>query len=276
MFATPFIDETFDIFNCHNYTLSIRCAPDGFSFSVFDQIVNKFIVFAEYELNAASDYELKNNVSELIANEAILQKQYKTVKVSYLTTETTVVPRALYEEEEIVSLYELSFGVSKTNEVYATKTHLDMVQIASIPKILMDTFLFHYTNASFVAPTTPLINYCSKLKHNQNRIYIELNHQLMYLIAADKAQIQLVNAFFVKNEADMAYYTLNIAKQLKADSKTEIILSGKIQPELEIMLKKYFEKVKHARFDQNYAVSYTFFQEPEHYHIGTLELALCE
>ena len=278
MFASPFIDETFDIYNCHNYTLSIRCAPDGFSFSVLDLTVNKFIVLSEFELNAASPFELKNELTSLIEKEPILKQTYKNVKISYTTAETTVVPEALYKAEEIDAIFRLSFEQNRNNELMATGTGSDFLQLSSIPKIIKDLMVKYFPNAKFYAPTSSLFHYNMKQRGHHDRLLVEINQHVMFLIFSKDGAPQLMNSFFVKNDTDCMYYILNTIKQLQGDSKTEIVLLGKVVPkaELETMLKRYFEKVSYARFNQNYAVSYTFYQEPEHFHIATTELALCE
>lgn len=278
MFASPFIDETFDIYNCHNYTLSIRCAPDGFSFSILDHTVNKFIVFAEYDINTATPFELKNEITALIEKEPILQQSYKQVKISYITAETTVVPEALYQPEEIASIFQITFEANRNDELLATPTGSEFLQLASIPQIMKDVFTKHFPNAKFYAPTSALFHYSKQLRSHHNRLMIEVDNHLMYLIFIKDNVPQMMNSFFVKNENDCLYYILNSVKQLQGDAKTEMVLLGKIEPKtgLDSLLKRYFEKVGFARFTQNYAVSYTFYQEPEHYHIGTTELALCE
>lgn len=278
MYASPFIDETFDIYNCHNYTLSIQCALDGFSFSIFDLTINKFIVFSEYDLNTATPFELKNELTGILNNEPILQQVYKHVKVSFITVQNTLVPSSLFQPEEIDSIFELSFQRTRNDEVIANTNGSDLVLLAAIPKVIMDLFRKQFPNCMFYAPTSSLFRHASQQHHSQNQLLVNKIKHTLFLLFKNKQDVKFVNSFFVKNETDCVYYILNTVKQLQGDAKTEITLMGNIElkSELETVLKRYFEKVNFARFSHQYAVSYTFYQEPEHYHLATTELALCE
>ncbi|MFA9388560.1 MAG: DUF3822 family protein [Prolixibacteraceae bacterium] len=278
MYASPFIDETFDIDNCHNYMLSIRCAPDGFYFSILDLIVNKLIVFTEYDLNAATPFQLKNEVTEILGKETILQQNFKSVNISYSSREIVLAPQALFNPEEVDALFHIHFESNRNNEIIVNKTTNDIVLLAALPKIIKDLLLNHFPNARFFTAASALFHYNTHLASNQNRLLVQVDKHMMYLLYSKGNTIQMVNAFFVKNETDSLYYILNTMKQLQADHKTELLLLGHIQQNstLPKQLRNYFEHVNFARFSHQYTVSYTFHQEPEHYHLATTELALCE
>lgn len=278
MYASPFIDETFDIYNCQNYTLSIQCALDGFSFSILDTVVNKFIVLSEFEINTATPFELKNEIIALISKEPMLQQKFKRVKVCFLTREITLVPLSLFNSDEINTFFKLNFEENRSNELISCITNNQFILISPIPGIIKVLFENQFTNCQFYTPVSPLFYSANQLKINQNRMLVSIYQHSMFLIYQKGQDTELMNSFFVKNEADCLYYLLNINKQLMGDSKTEVLLSGKIKPksELESILKKYFEKVHFAHINNQYSLSYTFHKEPEHYHLPTLELALCE
>ena len=278
MYASPFIDETFDIHNCQNYTLSIQCALDGFSFSILDTIVNKFIYFSENEFNTATPFELKNELTVLISAEPILQQKFKKVKLSFITRETTLVPLPLFDSEEINTFFKLSFEENRNNEMISCIHNNLFVLISSIPKIIKAFFEDQFTNCHFYTPLSALFNSAKQQQINQKRLLVSVYQHSMFLIYQKGQETELMNSFFVKDEIDCLYYLLNINKQLMGDAKTEVVLMGKIKPksELELSLKKYFEKVHFANISNQYSLSYTFHKEPEHYHLPTLELALCE
>lgn len=278
MFATPFIDETFDIYNCRNYILSIQCALDGFSFSVYDTTVNKFIVFSEYDINTASDFELKNTLEELIKNEAILQQHYKKVKIAYVSNQYTFVPEALYTDKEKKLLLSNSAQLKRTDNVESRNINSDIHILFAIPDIILTLFKAYYPNAAYFHCISPLLMHASRLLSSNNLVQVYLHNHTLFILVVNHEKVVFHNSFYVKNTTDSLYYILNTLKKTEADSSTEVILYGKIKPrsELEAGLKRFIEKVSLAHFSQEYAVSYTLYKEPENYHLTTIELALCE
>ncbi|MBN2805163.1 MAG: DUF3822 family protein [Prolixibacteraceae bacterium] len=278
MFATPFIDETFDIHNGQQYTLSIQCALDGFSFSVYDLVVRKFIVFAEYEISASSPFELRNTLETIVHNEPILQQTYKHVKICWLTRETTLVPEVLYKSEEAETLFQLTFEANRANELIANQATKSWIILTAYPRVLKEWFQNKFQGCRLFSPAIPLFHYAAQHHLNAHHLLVYRHSHSMYVLNIKEGQPELLNSFFVKNETDCLYYLLNVRKQLSSDTKQSIVFMGKIGPgsELDQQLKKYFEKVHYAQPGQHYTLSYTFHQEPVYYHLPTLELALCE
>ncbi|MDA3928093.1 MAG: DUF3822 family protein [Prolixibacteraceae bacterium] len=278
MYATPFIDETFDIYNCHNYILSIQCALDGFSFSILDTTVNKFIVLSEYDINELTPFGLKNKLSSIIDEEPILQRKFKKVKVVYLTLQTTIVPISLYSEDEKEYFFDLQFERDRSDTILSSKVNNQTIILSSIPSIIEKWFGENFNNCTFYSSFSPICSYATKIVSCQKKLLTFTHKHTLFIIALETGNIEFINTFFVKNESDSLYYILNALKQLKASSKTSIIQLGKIDQKssLTASLSNYIENVNFASFLHSYAVSYTFMQEPEHFHLYCLELALCE
>jgi hypothetical protein len=278
MFASPFIDETFDIQNGQHYTLSIQCALDGFSFSVYDHFVRKFMVFAEYEIFASTPFELRNSLETIVSSEPILQQTYKYIKVAWLTRETTLVPEALFSPDEAETLFNLTFEPNRANELIVNQAGKLWIFLTAFPRILKDWFQTKYPGCLFLSSATPLIHYALQHQLNNDKLLVYWHQHTLFVLNMKDDQPAILNSFYVKNETDCLYYLLNVNKQLVTNTKSGIVLMGKITPgsELENQLKKYFDQVQYAQPGQHYTLSYTFHQEPVYYHLPTLELALCE
>lgn len=278
MYASPFIDESFDINNCHNYILSIQCALDGFSFSIYDTQTKRFIVFNEYNINALSAFELKGEISGLIEKESILQQKYKLVKVCYLSQQTTTIPGSLFLSADIETYFESCFERDRNTNVLKSDLPHGIINLFGIPKLIEDFFNDTFPGCKYFGPLTSVLNHASHLTQHKKRLLVYKHKHHLFCAIVEGNHLLFQNTFFVKNDTDCGYYILNALKQLKCDSDTETILYGKIKPksELQTILKRYLNEVIPARFNSQYSVSYSFYKEPENYHITTLELALCE
>lgn len=277
MYANPFIDETFDINNCENYILSIQCALDGFSFSIIDTTVDKFIVLSNYNLIAATPFELKVIINSIIQQEAMLQKQFKKVKICFVSEKIILIPESLFDKNSNDIFY-FSFDKDRDEQVITNYAHANQVILSAIPQSLKLYFETIFPNCQFYTPANPIINYSKNFSATALRIFVtKFNHTLQIIVFKNE-NIEFLNSFFVKNDDDCLYYILNSAKNLNANIKTEIVISGKMENQLFLTksLKNYFEKVNTAHFSTKYAVSYTFMVEPDNNHLPLLELALCE
>ena len=278
MVASRYIDETFDINNCHNYILSIQCALDGFSFSVYDTTVNKFVVLVGNTFVMATPFRLKNELDKLIEAEPILNQNYKRVNCAFITSKLTIVPKALISKEEYPSLFSLAFEQTRDEEIISDGSPADYKLLSAIPGIIKRWFFEHYSNCVFFTPLSAILNYSKQRATAHQQVYILKQGLTLFVVVQTNHSIDFANTFFVKDDNDCLYYILNVARQMQLTTKTELCLVGTIPEKslLEISLKDYFTKVNRARYSSRYAVSYTFLKEPENYYIPLIELALCE
>lgn len=277
MFASRFIDETFDIHNGQQYILSIQCALDGFSFSVYDLIMKKFVVFVNHQTSAATPFELRNYLETFVEEEPILQQTYKQVKISYLTRETTLIPEALFLPEETVQIFQMTFAPNRSDELLVEHIAKKWVIISAIPRMLKEWFTQKFGSCTFYAPFTPLFYYGAQQKYTNDHVLIFLHGHSLFVLSFIKTEPVLMNTYYVKDDADCLFYLLNVLKQ-QSETKPNLVLMGNIKPgsSLENQLKSHFGKVQFAQAGKHYTLSYTFHQEPVYYHLPTLELALCE
>lgn len=277
-YVSRYIDETFDINNCMSYILSIQCSLDGFSFTVFDTTVNKFIILSEFEFNAVTPFLLKKEIDSIIASEPILQGAYKQVKIAYNTHQVSLVPDSLIPTDQYSSTFCLSFETNREETIVVNSFGNGYTLLFAMPKIIKKQLEHLFPGSIFFSLFQPLAAYTQgRSGLNPYLLVLKQNHSLQ-IVAAKGHKIMFINSFFVKDETDCLYYTLNTAKSLNFDLKSEVVLFGKINAKSELvsMLMRYFEKVNFAHYGNNYAVSYTFLAEQASTQLPLLELALCE
>lgn len=279
MHASRYIDEAFDINNCLNYIVSIQCALDGFSFSVLDTNNKRFVVLSEYELNAASDFELNNNIINLIGSEPILQKEFKQVYVEFTSLQSTLIPSSLFDAAEVKEFAKLQFETNANEDFVYKAFGKEILCLSVIPIVIKETFKSLFRSCKFLPSGSGLINF-SRYEQSNGQLLIaaKLNHLLQILQIDENDKIKGFNTYYVVNDKDAVYYLLNFARQSELDKNTKILLMGKIIPKtmLPKLLKRYFYKVDYSCMSHPYHFASPLLKEPKHYHLSLTHLALCE
>jgi hypothetical protein len=272
------IDETFDINACQKYSLSIQCALDGFSFSVLDNTVGKFIVMGKSLMTAATAFELKNEISTLISSNRVLQQKYRKTNVLYYGRKLTMVPASLYEQEAKDELFAFTYGHQRDELVLEQSLADNKFLLWSMPGVLVKLFKEQFQHVRFFSPLETMLLHAPKLHYDRNLLLIERHHHQLYVLMVNEQSPQLINAFFVKNDADCLYYILSTLKALGTKAPEELLITGDTwqTTELNQLLREYIPRVKTARLPAPYTISYTFLDESETAYLPLLTLALCE
>lgn len=272
-----FIDETFDINSCNNYILSIQCSLDGFSFSVFDPRVEKFILLSSYYLICASPFQLRNEINSIVGNNPVLSQNFKKANVSYITPKTLVAPISLSTNNE-EELLKASFPKERDEMAVRRAFQPDKVHLSLIPGIIYHFFSEKFNKPLFVPPANNLILHGKNANTDTQLVSLFKHTHTLFIAVFNHQKLVVFNSYYTKDENDELFYLLNIAKELNLPNHTSIVLYGDFYENGAFLqlVKPYFKKVAFAQYSHNYSVSYTFYKKPAHIYLPLLELALCE
>lgn len=270
-----YIDETFDIDNCQNYILSIRCSLDGFSFCIYDTIVKKFIVMGRHELNTITPFQLNNELEEIVGNEPILKANYKKVIISFLNRGYIEVPEIVYNKGHRKILFEKTRGKSIDESILDYKIG-DKVCLFSIPKTIHNFFLDQYINSVFIPELISLSKYANKLKSKESNVLVCQEGKTAYILVFEHDKTAYQNSFEVHTLDDLLFYVLNVYKKLELSSSTPLHLVGTFNDlnAVQTNFKKFLSKIETASYRPGYSVSYTFRSEAALNHIPLIEQVL--
>lgn len=270
-----YIDETFDIDNCHNYILSIRCSLDGFSFCIYDTIVKKFIVLGQHELNTVTPFQLNSELLEIIENEPILKSNYKKVITSYRNGRFMEIPKLIYNKGHRKTLFENTVGTSIDESILEYQSE-EKLCLFSIPKPIHNLFLDLYINPVFIPEFIAISNYIKKLKTRMPNVLVCQEGKVAYLMVFEGDQINYKNCFEVRALDDLLFYVLNIYTKLKLSSSTPLHLAGTFNDlnAVKANFKKYITKIETATYRPDFTVSYIFRSEAALNHIPLIEQIL--
>lgn len=275
--ATRHIDETFDINNSLNYTLSIQCSLDGFSFCIFDKTVNKYLVLSNYFVNAASPFQLNAYIHSIFESEPFLNNQFGKVNVCYLTPKLTLLASSLVSSNEYLSITNLMFEPERDTDIVSNPISENTVSLSLIPFLIKQTFLGYFPACDFYTPIMPVLEHDSGLTQSSLRLHATLHTQWLQLTMLCDKELRYANMFYVNKHTDCLYYILNVLKKTGSNNNTPVVLTGLFEKNSVFHndLLKYHEKVVFGRFVNKHSYSYTFFQEPEHRYLPLIELAQC-
>lgn len=276
--VSRYIDETFDINNCTNYILSIQCKLDGFSFTVYDISIRKFIVLSSYEFNAVTPFMLKTFLEKLFDNEPILQNVFKRVIIGYQTSKYLLAPTSLVNQNQVELICDFNFQVNRDESLVVNDLLNGYLIVTSVSKLIKAFFTDKFSNLQLLPGIVSVFKYAEKKQGSTSKMFVEFTGRTMFVVVKMNQQVEFSNAFYVKNESDCLFYILNTSEKIKNQPIIEILLFGNIEKEsmLIVQLKHYFEKVKLAQISDGYSISYTFMKKDIHRYISLLELALCE
>lgn len=275
--SLQFIDETFDINSCNHYTLSIQCSLDGFSFSVFDPRLAKFILLTSHYLICATPYQLRNEIASVIADEIVLSQNFKKTTISYITPKTLVAPVDFSTNNE-KKILEYSFPKERDEQVIKKKLQHNKVHLSFIPEIIYHFFAEKFNNPLFIPPANTLILHGEATNTDTQQLSVFKYNHTLFIAVFNHQNLVAFNSFYAKNENDELFYLLKIAKEMNLPNHTNIILYGDFYEHGSFfqLVKPYFKKVNFAQYSHDYSVSYTFYKKPAHIYLPLLELALCE
>jgi hypothetical protein len=246
---------------------------------VFDPVTNKFIVLLEHEVIAATPFELKNDLDHLFKNEPILSYRFKKVKAAFLSQRSVMIPDPIINEADQNNLFYLTFDNKRDEQILRNTVVLNVTSLLfSVPGVVYRCIKEKFQDVEFFAAPLPIINYGLKQKTTLPQFLISKFGDMLLVCFISDRKIHFINHFYIKNDIDCLYYILSVAKKLNINPKVELKLFGKIEQQSELVtsLKNYFEKVEFARIRNQYSISHSFPNRPEHYILPYIELTLCE
>ncbi len=116
---------------------------NNFSYCLFDTLTFTYILLKTFEFQAKDIKESCEKITNIIASEDLLQKEFYSSSLAFNNFPSTLVPTPFYKEERNREI--LSFN-HEIEEVLTDKMHqMDAVNIYSVPTELLNlVWLMHH------------------------------------------------------------------------------------------------------------------------------------
>jgi hypothetical protein len=234
------IEKSFDSTQCEKYILSIRCSPDGFSFCVFDPESQQVKAYFHKELNTQTIYHLKNEINQVLHQEPIVKQDFNRTVVSYSASEECFTPIALVSEKYFEKVFNLAHPQQPENTIlHHSISAAELIFSFSFPILLKEFFEINFSNVNYFTHGLLLAKQAMKNSANGLKLWVDkLGHKAFFMVS-NARQIQFFNSYFVKNETDLLYFTLSIARLFPSEKSVEVAFSGELEPKSD-----YFQQLK--------------------------------
>lgn len=259
-----FTDDSFDYNITTSYFLSIRIAPDGFSFCTLDPVINKFIQIQHIKFDKKRS--LIEQVEECFVKYGKLNLPYKKTLILVPSLQSTLVPSAIYMEEEKDTWMTFTNNVERENNtIISTKIKLaDAVHLFKIKNEIKELMNKQFQEPMFIHPHSPIIesNLSTNLTDGDNKLlFLNIESNYVDILVFGNNNLQLCNTFTIKSGNDFIYFTLFVFEQMKINvANVSVIVSGQ-HPNFDEMLnhlRKYIKNVQSAKLPHQFQYSHLF------------------
>ncbi len=252
-----------------NLELSIQLSLNGLSFCILNSETNTIDTLKHFELEKRqTPFELLDTLKHFLNTESITEPTYDKVTVVHVNELSTLVPKALFDENTIADYLKLNAKILKTDFITFDDIAINDTVNIYVPYVNINNHIYEvFGSFTYKHFSTILIEQLLKIeKHsNDSKLYVNVFKAHFEIIAIDKGKLLLYNSFTYNTAEDFIYYVLFTIEQLQFNPETiPLILLGAIRKDdaLYDILYKYIRDVGFGnRFD-----SYSFTEKPEGNH----------
>jgi len=230
-----------------NYSLSILLQKDKLSFLIVEDKLKEIVSYQSFSFHAEHDSEdYCFEIKKILKKTSVFSLDYAKTRILIDSYNTTVVPEALYKEEETQNLFNLNFDIFEEKILCNKISNLSIYNCYSIPFCLHELLTSFFEKASLHSSSTPILQNLSQENKASNIIlYFSKRHFDIFYFKDKK--LQMTNNFFFKTKEDLLYYLLLAFEQLELSPKEqEVTILGDINPkDIEFdFLQDFFEKIQ--------------------------------
>ncbi len=247
-----------------NLELSIQLSLNGLSFCILNSDTNTIGSLKHFELEKRqTPFELLDTLKHIFNTESITGHAYDKVTLVYVNELSTLVPKALFNENAMADYLKLNAKILKTDFITFDDIAINDTVNVYVPYVNINNYIYEvfgcFTYKHF---STILIEQLLKVeKHsNDSKLYVNVFKTHFEIVAIDKGSLLLYNSFTYNTPEDFIYYVLFTIEQLQFNPETiPLILLGNIQKDdvLYGILYRYIRDVGFGnRFD-----SYSYTEE---------------
>ena len=256
--------------------ISIQFSLDGFSFCICNSETKELQHFTThtFENSVTTPELLVPKIEELFNQFKILQQNFETVTIIHQNNLSTLVPTALFNENELQLYLDYNIKTLKNDFIaYDSLTQLDIKNVY-IPYININNYLFQqFGEFEYKHHSTVLID--KLILHSKNntetQFFVNVAATNFDIVVIKNSKLIFYNSFSFTTKEDFIYYILFTAEQLQLNPETFLLyFIGDIEKDSEIYQITY-QYIRNVDFIK---LNIPFFNEEEsisnHSHYTTL------
>lgn len=220
-------EKSFDLNQTHDYILSIRISPDGFSFSVIHAHENRFLAFKSTPIKISHEKFITRRFAEWLDSEEITGKNFRQTGIIIYTEKFTLVPEAFFVRKKSAGILQNLFENTIPTTVLDNQLKkADARLLFSVPTQLNQLLQERFENAPILHPLQQIAtNFFPE--GNDPRVVLYLTSQSFCLLLFRNSRLIFANSFVVSAPADIAYFVVTVLNQERLPrEKAELCLTG--------------------------------------------------
>ena len=203
--------------------ISIQFSLDGFSFCICNSETKELQHFTThtFENSVTTPELLVSKIEELFNQFKILQQNFETVTIIHQNNLSTLVPTALFNENELQLYLDYNIKTLKNDFIaYDSLTQLDIKNVY-IPYININNYLFQqFGEFEYKHHSTVLID--KLILHSKNntetQFFVNVAATNFDIVVIKNSKLIFYNSFSFTTKEDFIYYILFTAEQIKLDT----------------------------------------------------------
>ena len=260
------------------HALSILISRSGFSFLIYDSDSREVVSLKSYDFADQSvEEELHHFVYKYLNDQGVIGQSFSDVRVCVINKLSSFVPLPLFDKNRKASYLESHTEVRKQDYISFDSLSFSQIVNVYIPYVNVNNMLLEsFGKFSYIHCSSLLLEVLSKQDFYKNEPYwfVHVQYDLAYFFIIKNGKLLFYNAFQWKNEKDLLYYTMAIAKNNAIEiEKATLWISGRVKPDDEAhqLLSNYVYKTSFYTPSKDL---YFLKSKPLNPHIHTLLLEL--
>lgn len=229
------------------YVVSIRFEPDGLSFSGYNPSEKESFFYQKVNFDRSKDY--LSSLKEYFFAHGFLTYTYKRVYVLPITSQYTIVPETVFEENEKDQFLTFCFS-NPEKKVLSNSLKDESAEIVfGMNEDLYDFCFRSLVNPVFIHYLCPLLSLWKKQSklHFSKQMFVTIHQKMMDIICYEQGKLLFINSFDYTHSNDVLYYILYVWKQVGMNQQIDqLSITGnkKMLGEITNTLRIYLQHVK--------------------------------
>lgn len=281
-------DDSFNVDHLSEYCLSLQISSKLFRICITDSSRNRCLLLEDYQFSHVQHPDqLIETLQEIYDDHHLLQAGYwKSVKLALKTSNFSLVPHALFDQEFAKDYLNLNCTTSAINGdevLFYKQNSTDVVNIFSADKKIINFF-----EAAYIGKKLKIVHHTSSLiegimvqnaNKDQREMFLYIEKDQLTVVIKKNRTLEFCNSFFFTTPEDFVYYVMFVAEQLKFNpEKDYVTVWGDLLPDSSFIkkLSMYMCHIKFGNKPSSLYFGYNFDELLDHNFFDLYNLHLCE
>lgn len=231
-----FLPDFIDLAQSEKYSLSIRLAPNGFSFCIYTYTDTPVFFFQETSLGNKLSYV--ESIKKIVFDLGFFSNSFNKSSVIVVSPYYTLIPDKFFDSKNIKDIFDFNFhnqaGVVLSEKSLDGEFHvlfnMNEELHSFLSRHLFNPTIHHHSTSliqSFINLKFDLLNDITD-NSNKKDCFLDFNNDYITVVCLSDNQLLTANTFAETNFNNISYYVMGIWEKLGFDQNTDnLYISGK-------------------------------------------------